>query len=218
MFNFALQFEEAMEFNEKQIQILEAAERLFSEHGFKGASVRLIAKEADVNIAMISYYFGSKEKLLEDLLLYKLSDFKMKLANVIDDEKIDLNEKIDKIISLIVKRIHRNRRMYKIVHFEFSNNTRNIDFSHYIAQKKENYAAFARFVQEGQQAGIFSKKVNTSLLVPTILGTYFHFQYNKNFFVDTQNLKTEADVDNYVVSDLIPHIQQTLKALLNYEQ
>ena len=53
-----------MELNDKQIQILETAEKLFAENGFDGTSVRQISKAADINIAMISYYFGSKEKLI----------------------------------------------------------------------------------------------------------------------------------------------------------
>ncbi len=51
-----------MEYNEKQLQILEVAEKLFAANGFDGTSIRDIASEAEVNIAMISYYFGSKEK------------------------------------------------------------------------------------------------------------------------------------------------------------
>jgi len=38
------------------------------ENGFDGTSVRDIAQKAGVNLAMISYYFGSKEKLLEALI------------------------------------------------------------------------------------------------------------------------------------------------------
>ena len=53
------------DFNEKQIEILHVAEKLFAEVGFDGTSIREIAKIANINIAMISYYFGSKEKLLE---------------------------------------------------------------------------------------------------------------------------------------------------------
>jgi len=52
-------------YSEKQLGILLVAERLFADKGFHGTSVRDIAQEADVNIAMISYYFGSKDKLLE---------------------------------------------------------------------------------------------------------------------------------------------------------
>ncbi len=44
---------------------MNAAEKLFAVNGFDGTSVRDIAQEAGVNVAMISYYFGSKEKLME---------------------------------------------------------------------------------------------------------------------------------------------------------
>ena len=47
--------------SEKQLHILLVAEELFALHGFDGTSVRDIAEKAGVNLAMISYYFQSKE-------------------------------------------------------------------------------------------------------------------------------------------------------------
>lgn len=44
-------------------RILDAAERLFAEHGFAGTSHRQIAAEARVNLAAVNYHFGSKEGL-----------------------------------------------------------------------------------------------------------------------------------------------------------
>ena len=44
-------------------RLLDAAEELFCEHGFEGASIRDIAAYADCNIASVNYYFGGKEKL-----------------------------------------------------------------------------------------------------------------------------------------------------------
>ena len=49
-------------------RILNAAERLFGEHGFAGTSLRAITKEAGVNLAAIHYHFGSKEALLLEAL------------------------------------------------------------------------------------------------------------------------------------------------------
>lgn len=48
--------------------ILFAGERAFAEFGYNGASMRAIAREAGVNQAMIAYYFGSKEGLLEAIM------------------------------------------------------------------------------------------------------------------------------------------------------
>ena len=49
-------------------QILEAAIGLFARKGFSATGVREIAQQARVNIAMISYYFGSKRGVLEAAL------------------------------------------------------------------------------------------------------------------------------------------------------
>ena len=48
-------------------RLLDAAEGLFCERGFKGTSIRDIAASAGCNIASVNYYFGSKEKLYEQL-------------------------------------------------------------------------------------------------------------------------------------------------------
>ncbi|MCG2462157.1 TetR family transcriptional regulator [Flavobacteriaceae bacterium F89] len=205
-----------MEWNEKQIRILEIAEKLFAENGFDGTSIRQISKEADINIAMISYYFGSKEKLLEALLLYRTGDFKMELESRVAKEQ-DFLKTVEDIVELVVKKIHRNRRTYKIIHFEYSNENRNIDFDSYIEQKKENYKLIQNFVERGQKAGVFAKNIRTELIIPTVLGTYFHFYYNKRFFQSLQYLNEPADIDQYVTEILTPHVQKTIKALLTYE-
>ena len=44
--------------------ILAAAQRLFAERGFEGASMRAIAAEAGVDAALITHFFGSKANLL----------------------------------------------------------------------------------------------------------------------------------------------------------
>ncbi|NQT03044.1 MAG: CerR family C-terminal domain-containing protein [Planctomycetes bacterium] len=48
-------------------RLLDAAEELFCEQGFEGASVRDIAAAAKCNIASVNYYFGGKEKLYQEV-------------------------------------------------------------------------------------------------------------------------------------------------------
>jgi AcrR family transcriptional regulator len=50
--------------NPARERILRVADRLFAERGFNGVSVRTLTAAADVNLAGVSYYFGSKEGLL----------------------------------------------------------------------------------------------------------------------------------------------------------
>ncbi len=47
--------------------ILDAAEGLFSRHGFYGVTVRQVAAEAGVDTALIHYYFGAKRELFDSV-------------------------------------------------------------------------------------------------------------------------------------------------------
>ena len=44
-----------------KVRLLQAGIKEFSAHGYRGASLRDIAKLADTNVAAIKYHFGSKE-------------------------------------------------------------------------------------------------------------------------------------------------------------
>ncbi|PUA35452.1 TetR/AcrR family transcriptional regulator [Paenibacillus elgii] len=46
-----------------KMRILYAAKKLFARQGFEGTSVRQICEEAGANVALVSYYFGGKEKV-----------------------------------------------------------------------------------------------------------------------------------------------------------
>jgi AcrR family transcriptional regulator len=202
--------------NDKQIQILEVAQTLFAEKGFDGTSIRDISKEAKINVAMVSYYFGSKEKLLESLILFKTSGLKEQLINLIE-ENLEPIEKINKLIELYINRLNCNKGIYRVLHFELSSKKRALDLQSFSDIKKSNLKSLELIIQEGQAKGVFRKDIIIPLLTPTILGSYFHFQMNKPFFEEILDLKTDEAYNNYVKTDLTKHIQQTIKALLIYE-
>lgn len=53
-------------------RILAAAETLFAQRGFDGASLRQLTASAGVNLAAVNYHFGSKEKLVEQVFKRRL--------------------------------------------------------------------------------------------------------------------------------------------------
>jgi AcrR family transcriptional regulator len=201
------------EFNDKQIEILQVAERLFAEDGFDGTSIRMIAKEAQVNIAMISYYFGSKEKLLEALIVHRISGMKIQLENIFNDDLSTL-QKLDNLTDLYISRIHKNRCIYQILHFEVSSKKRGLDMKAFTDIKRENMEIFTRFIEEGQAQGIFKKDVNIALIPATIMGVLINFQMNRTFFEQILNLDTDDAFEKYIQNELTAHIKQTINALL----
>ena len=57
---------------ETQTRILDAAEELFMQHGFEGASMRMLTAKAGVNLAAVNYHFGSKDALVEAVFRRRL--------------------------------------------------------------------------------------------------------------------------------------------------
>lgn len=67
-----------------ETKIKEAAKKVFVEYGYEGAKVRQIAEEAGVNIALLNYYFRSKEQLFDSIYAEAFHSFfgtMMKLVN-----------------------------------------------------------------------------------------------------------------------------------------
>jgi len=205
------------EFNEKQMQILQVTEKLFAEKGFDGTSIRDIAKQANINIAMVSYYFGSKEKMLEALIYSRISDMKLQLESL-SKEAISPVEKINKLIELYIHRINKNKGIYQILHFELTSKKREIDLKSFAEVKKQNFEIIKKIIVEGQEKGIFKKDINLILIPSSILGPFFHFQMNRLNYEEMLDLKTDEAYDNYIKNELTKHIQQTIQSLLLHEK
>ena len=69
-------------------KILDAAERLFADHGFSETSLRMITAKADVNLASVNYHFGSKKTLIQAVFERFMTKF-----------TADLSEEMNKIAS-----------------------------------------------------------------------------------------------------------------------
>ena len=53
-------------------RILDAAEGLFAEKGYAGASIRRITAEAEVDLGAVRYHFGSKDALFGEVMRRRL--------------------------------------------------------------------------------------------------------------------------------------------------
>lgn len=85
--------------NEKEIstedKILLAASKVFTEKGFSGTRTRDIAEEAGINLALLNYYFRTKEKLFEQVMKVKIVLLFGQIIPIVTNEKTTLEEKID---------------------------------------------------------------------------------------------------------------------------
>src|SRR4051812_32626018 len=142
-----------MEYNEKQKQIISTAERLFSTQGFDGTSVRDIADEAGVNIAMISYYFGSKEKLMEALFERRSTDINLRVENLLQDSQLDPFEKMSNLLEGYIDRVMQKQPFFKIMMCEQVINKNPVIIQLIKDSKKRNAEAISKLIKDGQAKG-----------------------------------------------------------------
>ena len=79
----------------KEEKILLSASKVFTEKGFAGTRTRDIAEEAGINLALLNYYFRSKEKLFEQVMKVKMVLLFGQIVPILTNEKTNLEEKID---------------------------------------------------------------------------------------------------------------------------
>lgn len=76
-------------------KIKNAARMVFHKKGFAATRTRDIAEAANINLALLNYYFRSKEKLFNIIMLETMQEFMKSFFGVFNDEKSSLEEKIE---------------------------------------------------------------------------------------------------------------------------
>lgn len=97
-----------MEKNENSKQkILNTATKLFAHKGFDAVSVREICKEANVNLCLISYYFGGKQELynaiIDDLIEKQNQYAKTFMDLSVEPKTLSKQEQIDLLFVILDK-------------------------------------------------------------------------------------------------------------------
>jgi AcrR family transcriptional regulator len=76
---------------EEKIKV--AARTVFTKKGYAATRTRDIAEEAGINLALLNYYFRSKEKLFELIMMEKMTSFFGAITPILNDTSLSLEEK-----------------------------------------------------------------------------------------------------------------------------
>lgn len=106
-------------------QVIEAAIKLFHMYGYNGTSIRAIASEAGVNVALVSYYFGGKKGLLEYLMSSFLEGYLLEIEKVVHDEPemITVTDALIKIAEHLLSYQQEHYYLARFVHREITMDT-----------------------------------------------------------------------------------------------
>ena len=204
---------------DKKKHILEKAEELFAQKGFEAATVRDIAEAANVNLAMISYYFGSKEKLMEDLFHQRMDSMKLKMELLLKNEMLTPFQKVENLIEEYIKKVINRQSFYKILLCE-QVMKKNPVIVKLVRELKMNYAAlFSELIKEGQKKKVFKKNIDVVMALTTMTGTVTQMMVNKDYYAEFNGHTglSEDDLKKLLSEKLNTHLKIIFKSILGYE-
>lgn len=205
--------------NSTDVKILYAAEKLFAEKGFAATSTRDIAKNAGVNVSMISYYFRSKEKLFEEIFKVRMKEGQSFATEILENSALNEWQKITKIVEIYIKRVKNLPEFYTIlqsVHTRESVGNKQI-LSFLRASKIGYIKMYKRLLEEGFENKVFTKKPNFLFLHSVIVGTVFYSKQGINLYQEFSEDKSEGFHETFY-NNLTKNLTTLLKDLLGYEE
>ena len=203
---------------DKKEHIMNAAIELFAEKGFEGSSIRDLAARADVNVAMVNYYFGSKDKLFEAIVAYKAGFMRGKLDEIAANNQLTEIEKIDQVIESYVLKILSNPSFHRVLHQELLMGERETMHKNIINIFVANTKIIRHIIEQGIRKKVF-KKVDPELTMATIIGTINQVMLSKAMC--TLLIDREESFDPYTDiafrNRLVKHLKQVIHDYLLYK-
>ncbi len=89
-------------------KIIEAARKVFMQKGYAATRTRDIAEEAGINLALLNYYFRSKEKLFHQVMAEKVQQLFGVVFPIINNDALTLEEKIESLVEKYIDMLLEN--------------------------------------------------------------------------------------------------------------
>lgn len=205
-----------MEKTDKKTDILHAAEKLFSALGYDATTTRQIARESKANMAMINYYFGSKEGVFEAVISNRIADFKVHLQ-AIGVEKIAVKEKLLKVVQQYVSRIFDHISFHKMMQRELSLYQRPEAYTKIKEAMMSNLLVIEKIIEQGIIEKQF-RPVDIRMLIATMMGTISNVAVSPGKVMNDPDFDMDDETDrNKLKMRVLAHLQSLLLTYLTSE-
>lgn len=129
-------------------KIKKAARVVFYKKGYAATRTRDIAVEAGINLALLNYYFRSKEKLFNMIMLETVTGFRHTMVAILNNEKSTLEKKVELVASHYIDFITKEPNIPIFMLSEIRNNSGGLLEKLHIKQVVMNSA----FIKQHQEA------------------------------------------------------------------
>ena len=187
-------------------KILKAADKIFTQKGYAATRTRDIAEEAGTNLALLNYYFGSKEKLFKNVVQGKLKMLLGAMGPALSDGQISLEEKISLITENYTNLLLENEELPIFILNELTVNRE------LFAKITQNTRQIAQPVLEKQLKERGIKISATDLIINVLSMTLFPFVAKP--LITSSGLVKEEEFVNFVTDRKKKIIEWIIKITL----
>jgi TetR/AcrR family transcriptional regulator, fatty acid metabolism regulator protein len=143
----------------KRKQILDAAIRVFADHGYHGSRVGDIARDAGVAHGLLYHYFASKDEILQTIFVENWGALIARFRGVeASDEPAP--EKLQGIVKILLRTWRNDPALVTVMVREVA---RSQQLQDRVDEVREAFAIVQRIIEEGQAAGAFRTDVDARL-------------------------------------------------------
>jgi AcrR family transcriptional regulator len=148
-------------------KIKQAARKLFTEKGFDAVKTRDIAAEAGINLALLNYYFRSKQKLFDIVMIENFEQFVQQLIPVFSDRKLSVEQVYAQVAGRYIDMLKNNPGLPFFIMNQMRSNSPKLDE---VRQRMKSVrAGFLGQIEQGMKEGKI-KKMNMTHLMMNFMG------------------------------------------------
>jgi AcrR family transcriptional regulator len=185
-------------YTDKYSIILQSAERIIANKGFRKARVSEIAQQAGVSDGTVYEYFANKDVLLFSIPQKRFDQYLKDLSGILHPDSL-------------------SGKLKRIIKFHFSSFLADPDFMRIFVRNlflnkafyhSEAYASFRNYykeleeaIEEGKTMGVFRPEINSRAFRNLFLGTFFHL--TSQWHIDSKKSETQMIREANELGDLI---------------
>lgn len=134
-------------------KIRAVAKRLFTEKGYAGTTIREVVEEAGVNVALLNYYFRSKEKLFISIFAENFEEYSQELEAILSYKNISLEDRIRRFVNEVTEHLKKNPDLPLFLLIEFKQNNVSLQEKFKANKHKFRESGFVKQLQEEASKG-----------------------------------------------------------------
>jgi TetR/AcrR family transcriptional regulator, fatty acid metabolism regulator protein len=144
---------------DKRARILDAAIRVFAEHGYHGARVGDIAEDAGVAHGLLYHYFSSKDEVLRTIFVENWGELIARFRTVEETDE-PAPEKLEGLAKILLRTWRNDPALVTVMVREVA---RSQQLQAQVEDVREAFAIVERVIEEGQAQGTFRADVDAQL-------------------------------------------------------